>query len=165
MRLEELQGFDESQMEQIKKVIQSETDSVRTQYSKRVKELEQEVTQYKPKEKTPQEIELEQRIKVLEDREKAIQQQEKQVQLQGKLKEKGLDSQLYKFLNVGDDADNFLDEFAQVINKQLLDGSYKPHAHKDNKDVVTKEQFSQMGYMERVKLQETNPSLYNKLCE
>ena len=41
---------------EIEKVVQSETDKVRTKYSKELKDLEQ----YKPKEKTEQEIEFEQ---------------------------------------------------------------------------------------------------------
>ena len=51
------------------------------------------------------------------------------------------------------------------MNKTLLDGSYKPSTHKSNKDVITKEQFAQMGYFERTKLQETNPTLFTKLSE
>ena len=161
MKLEELQGFSEEQMEQIKKVVQGETDRVRTEYSQKIKDLEQ----YKPVEKTPQEIALEERLKALEDKEKAIAEQERQAQLQAKLHEKGLDTQLYKYLNVGEDADTFINEFAEVMNKTLLSGSYKPSTHKSNKDVITKEQFSSMGYMERAKLQETNPTLYAKLSE
>lgn len=161
MKLEELQGFSEEQMEQIKKVVQGETDRVRTEYSQKIKDLEQ----YKPIEKTPQEIALEERLKALEDKEKAIAEQERQAQLQSKLQEKGLDTQLYKYLNVGEDTDTFINEFAEVMNKTLLSGSYKPSTHKSNKDVITKEQFSTMGYMERAKLQETNPTLYAKLSE
>ena len=41
---------------ELEKVVQSETDKVRTKYSKELKDLEQ----YKPKEKTEQEIEFEQ---------------------------------------------------------------------------------------------------------
>lgn len=159
MKLEELQGFSEEQLEQIKKVIQSETDRVRTDYTTKIKDLEK----YKPVEKTPQEIALEERLKALEDREKVIQQQERQAQLQAKLQEKGLDSQLYKYLNVGDDADTFINEFAEVMNKTLLDGSYKPSTHKANKDVITKEQFKAMGYTDRVQLMQTNRPLYDKL--
>lgn len=161
MKLEELQGFNEEQLEMIKKVIQGSEDRVRTEYTTKIKDLEK----YKPVDKTPQEIALEERLKALEDREKAIQQQEHQAQLQAKLKEKGLDSQLYKYLNVGDDADTFIEEFSNVMNKTLLDGSYKPSTHKSNKDVITKEQFVNMGYFERTKLQETNPQLFSKLSE
>ena len=44
MKLEELQGFNEEQLEQIKKVIQSETDRVRGDYTTKIKDLEK----YKP---------------------------------------------------------------------------------------------------------------------
>lgn len=161
MKLEDLTGFNDEQLEMVKKVIQSETDRVRTEYSKQIKDLEQ----YKPKEKSQAEIDLENRLKALEDREKEIANKERQSQLQAKLQEKGLDSQLYKFLNVGDDADTFINEFAEIMNKTVLDGSYKPNVHKSTKDIITKEQFAGMGYMERSKLQETNPTLYAKLSE
>ena len=59
MKLEELQGFNDEQLEMVKKLIQSETDRVRTEYSKQIKELEQ----YKPKEKSQAEIDLENRLK------------------------------------------------------------------------------------------------------
>lgn len=160
MKLEEL-GLNEEELSNVTKLLQSETDRVRTDYVKQIKDLEK----FKPIDKTPQEIALEERLKALEDREKAIQQQERQSQLQAKLSEKGLDSQLYKYLNVGDDADTFIEEFATVMNKTLLDGSYKPSTHKSNKDVITKEQFANMGYFERSKLQETNPTLFSKLSE
>lgn len=161
MKIEELIGFNDEQLEMVKKLIQSETDRVRTEYSKQIKELEQ----YKPKEKSQAEIDLENRLKVLEDREKEIANKERQSQLQAKLQEKGLDSQLYRFLNIGDDADTFINEFAEIMNKTVLNGSYKPNAHKPIKDIITKEQFADMGYMERSRLQENNPTLYAKLSE
>lgn len=165
MKLEEIQGLTAEQLADIQKVIQSVEDKIRTEKTQRIKELEAELLQYKPIEKTEAEKQLEARIAELEQRENTIKAQEREVQLQGKLKEKGFDIQLLKFLNVGEDADNFLDEFATVINNQLLDTSYKPQAHKGESSVITKEQFKAMGYSERVKLQETNPNLYNMLTQ
>lgn len=161
MKLEEL-GLNEEQLANVTKLLQSETDRVRTEYSKKIKELEQ----YKPVEKTPQEIALEERLKALEDKEKAIAKREKESQLQAKLSEKGLSAEIAKYVRFDDEnLDTQLEEFAEVMNKTLLDGSYKPSNHKSNKDVITKEQFGSMGYMERAKLQETNPTLYSKLSE
>lgn len=165
MKLEEIQGLTEEQLTDIQKVIQSAEDRVRTEKTQRIKELEIELQQYKPIEKTEVEKQLEARIAELEQRENAIKAQEREVQLQSKLKEKGLDIQLLKYLNVGEDADTFLDEFATVINNQLLDTSYKPQAHKGEISVITKEQFRAMGYSERVRLQETNPTLYEMLIK
>lgn len=162
MKLEDLKGFSEEQMEQIKKVVQGETDRVRTDYTTKIKELEQ----YKPVDKTPQEIALEERLKALEDKEKEIANKERQSQLQSKLQEKGLDSKLVKWVRFDDENfDTQLDEFANVMNNMLLDGSYKPSTHVSNKDIITKEQFAEMGYSERSNLMENNPTLYAKLSE
>lgn len=165
MKIEDIKGLTEEQLIDIQKVIQSAEDRVRTEKTQRIKELEVELQQYKPIEKTEAERQLEARIAELEQRENAIKAQEREVQLQGKLKEKGLDIQLLKYLNVGEDADTFLDEFATVINNQLLEASYKPQVHRGENSVITKEQFRAMGYSERVKLQESNPSLYDRLTQ
>lgn len=165
MKLEEIQGLTEEQLADIQKVIQSAEDKVRTDKTQRIKELEAELQQYKPIEKTEAEKQLEARIAELEQREHSIKTQEREAQLQSKLKEKGLDIQLLKYLNVGEDADTFLDEFSTVINNQLLETSYKPQVHKGESSAVTKEQFKAMGYCERVKLQESNPALYDILTQ
>ncbi|MDA3731433.1 hypothetical protein PBV87_08080 [Niameybacter massiliensis] len=162
MKLENLQGFNEEQLEMVKKLLQSETDRIRTEYSTKIKDLEQ----YKPKEKSQAEIDLENRLKVLEDKEREIANKERQSRLHAKLGEKGLSAELSKYLRFDDENfDTQVEEFASVMNKTLLDSSYKPSNHKSNKDAITKEQFSGMGYMERAKLQETNPTLYTKLSE
>lgn len=163
--LEEIQGLTEEQIADIQKIIQSAEDRIRTEKTQRIKELEAELLEYKPIEKSEAEKQLEARIVQLEEREKNIKAQEREIQLQSKLKEKGLDIQLLKYLNIGEDADTFLDEFATLINTQFLEGSYKPQVHKGENSAITKEQFKTMGYSERVKLQETNPTLYNQLIQ
>ena len=165
MKLEDIQGLTEEQIADIQKVIQGAEDRIRTEKTLKIKELEEELKTYKPIEKSDAEKALEARIAELEARENEIKAQERQAELQNKLKEKGLDVQLLKFLNVGEDADTFLDEFANVFNAQLLDGSYKPSGHKGASSNITKEQFKNMGYLERVALQENNPSLYAQLIQ
>lgn len=162
MKLEELQGFTDEQLEMIKKVVQGECDSVRTSYTKQIKDLEQ----YKPKEKSQAEIDLDTRLQALEQKEKAIAQKERETTIQAKLKEKGLSAELSKFLRFDDNNfDTVLDDFNNVVSTTLLNNSYKPTEHKGNADVITKEQFSNMGYNERVALMQSNPTLYNKLSE
>lgn len=165
MKIEEIEGLTEEQLVDIQRIIQSAEDKVRTEKTQKIKELETELQQYKPIEKTEVELQLEARIAELEQREHNIKAQEREVQLQGKLKEKGLDIQLLKYLNVGEDADTFLEEFSTVINNQFLDASYKPQVHKGESSAITKEQFKVMGYSERVQLQETNPTLYSMLTQ
>ena len=157
--LEELK-LTEEQLQGVNKVIQSETDKVRTEYSKKIKELESKL----PKEMTPEEKALDERIKALEERERAIAQKEFETELQGKLKDKGLNEQLAKYLNVEgvEDLETYLEEVAKVVSNQVE--GYKPRGHESNVG-VTKEQFSKMSYVERMNLFETNRQLYDTLSK
>lgn len=157
--LEELK-LTEEQLQGVNKVIQSETDKVRTEYSKKIKELESKL----PKEMTPEEKALDERIKALEERERAIAQKEFETELQGKLKDKGLNEQLSKYLNVEgvEDLETYLEEVAKVVSNQVE--GYKPRGHESNQG-VTKEQFSKMSYVERMNLFETNRQLYDTLSK
>ncbi|WP_406542432.1 hypothetical protein [Clostridium ljungdahlii] len=67
------EGFkDYVSQEDLNKSIQSETDKVRTEYSKKLKDATDELNKYKPVEKSDGEIEMEKRLKVLEDKEKKL---------------------------------------------------------------------------------------------
>lgn len=157
--LEELK-LTEEQLQGVNKVIQSETDKVRTEYSKKIKELESKL----PVEPSEEEKALQERIKALEEREKAIAQKEFETELQGKLKDKGLNEQLVKYLNVQgvEDLETYLEEVAKVVGSQVE--GYKPRGHESNVG-VTKEQFQKMSYVERINLFETNRQLYDTLSK
>ena len=157
--LEELK-LTEEQFEGVQKILQSETDKVRTEYSKKIKELESKL----PVEPTEEEKALQERIKALEERERAIAQKEFETELQGKLKDKGLNEQLSKYLNVEgvEDLETYLEEVAKVVSNQVE--GYKPRGHESNVG-VTKEQFSKMSYVERMNLFETNRQLYDTLSK
>lgn len=157
--LEELK-LTEEQLQGVNKVIQSETDKVRTEYSKKIKELESKL----PVEPTEEEKALQERIKALDEREKALAKKEVEANLQGKLKDKGLNEQLAKYLNVEgvEDLETYLEEVAKVVGNQIE--GYKPRGHESNVG-VTKEQFSKMSYVERMNLFETNRQLYDTLSK
>ena len=129
---------------ELEKMLQSETDRVRTKYSTQVKELEQ----YKPKEKTEEQLEYE---KV------------KGELLEMKFKESignvGLSSEMAKYLK----PDTDLQAFSQLIKgfaQTKQDYVAKSHAA----DVgLTKEQFEKMSYDEKAKLYSENPTLYTEL--
>lgn len=159
MELKEL-NLSGEQLQGVNKVIQSETDKVRTEYSKKIKELESKL----PVEPTEEEKALQERIKALEERERAIAQKEFETELQGKLKDKGLNEQLAKYLNVEgvEDLETYLEEVAKVVSNQIE--GYKPRGHESNVG-VTKEQFSKMSYVERMNLFETNRQLYDTLSK
>lgn len=158
--LEELK-LTEEQLQGVNKVIQSETDKVRTEYSKKIKELESKL----PVEPTEEEKALQERIKALEERERAIAQKEFETELQGKLKDKGLNEQLAKYLNVEgvEDLETYLEEVAKVVGNQIE--GYKPRGHEGNSTKITKEQFSKMSYVERMNLFENNRALYDALSK
>lgn len=161
MRLKDIKDLDEQTMQLLQQVVQGECDALRSEYSAKIKDLEQ----YKPVEKSQAEIALEERLKALEDREKAIAEREAEEQFTTKFKEKGLPSQLAKYFNKQgvEDVETYLNEVVNVFNELQLNNSFKPTEHKSNKDVITKEQFKAMSYSERVNLMQTNRPLYDKL--
>ena len=88
MKLEDLNIEDKELLENLKKVIQGAEDSVRTEYSKKLKELEKKL----PKPKTEEEKSLEERLKALEDRDKELSKRERKLNAECILKDKGLDT-------------------------------------------------------------------------
>ena len=161
MNIDELNLTDETKA-QVEKLIQSETDRVRTEYSQKLKTVNEELNQYKPKEKSDAEKALEERITALENREKELANKEKAMTIANKLKEKELPEGLAQYLSVGDDMDKTIDEVGALFGNYFLSGSNKPSNHNTNKG-ITKEDFKKMSYMERSKLFQENPQLFEIL--
>lgn len=146
--------------EEFEKAIQSAEDRVRTQlYNEKIKPLESEIAELKPKQKSEKELEL-------EKKEKELLAKERQYKVRDTLEKNNLPSQLAKFINASDDEiDSVITELSEVLDKHILNTSYKP-SNKNNKgDAVTKEQFKNMNYFERQKLYESNQELYKKLSQ
>ena len=61
-----IEGLTPEQIEQVTKLIQSETDKVRTDYSTRLRTANEELAKYKPQEKSDSEKAFEQRLSALE---------------------------------------------------------------------------------------------------
>ena len=161
MNIEEL-NLNEEQLAVVKKFVQSETDKVRTDYSQKLKTANEELAQYKPKEKSDVEKALEDRITALENREKELANKEKAMTIANKLKEKELPEGLAKYLSVGDDVDKAIEEVGALFGNYFLSGSNKPGNHTTNKG-ITKADFKKMSYSERAKLYSENPTLYQAL--
>ena len=161
MNIDELNLTDETKA-QVEKLLQSETDKIRTEYSQKLKTVNEELNQYKPKEKSDAEKALEDRISALENREKELANKEKAMTIANKLKEKELPEGLAKYLSVGDDMDKTIDEVGALFGNYFLSGSNKPSNHNTNKG-ITKKDFQKMSYMERTKLFQENPTLYEAL--
>lgn len=160
MELTEL-NLTTEQMEVVNKAIQSEGDKVRTDYTKKLKDLEAKL----PKELSADEKALQEREKALEDREKALQEKELKTNLQAKLKDKGLNEQLANYLNIQgvEDLETYITDVAKVMESHIE--GYKPTGHEGNSSKVTKEQFNKMSYEERANLYETNQKLYESLSK
>ncbi len=136
----------------IEKTVQSETDKVRTDYTKQIKDLEVKL----PKEKSQSEIELEERIKNVEKK-------EREFKLIEKLEEKKLPKGLSKFIAVGDDElESIGDELGKILSSIISDNSFKPTGHKKTETVITKEQFKQYGYTQREKFATEHPELFEQ---
>lgn len=164
MELQEIQGLTEEQIAQVEKLVQSETDKVRTDYSAKLKVANEELAQYKPKEKSASEVALEERISALEQREKEIASRERSMVIADKLKAKGLPSELSGFLNLGEDVDDGIEKVGTVLGGYFLSNGDKPNNHSINKG-LTKEDFQKMSYSERAKLFQENRELYQALSK
>ena len=147
MNIEEM-NLTQEQMELVQRYVQSREDRIRTDYSKRLKDANDELAKYKPQEKSDAEKALEDRISALEAKEKELANKEKAMTLASKLKEKNLPTDLAKYLNVGEDMDKTIDEVGALFGNYFLDGSNVPSNHNGNKG-ITKKAFQKMGYAER----------------
>jgi hypothetical protein len=157
-------GLTEEQLSNIQKLIQSETDKVRTDYSTKLKTANDELLKYKPADKTEEEKSYDQKLMALEKREKELASKEMASKLKDKLSEKGLPDELAQYLNVGDDLEKFVNDFSGTVNNILLGNGFKPSEHK-NSTGITKEQFKNMTYSERAKLSDEKPELYKTLSQ
>ena len=161
MELTEM-NLTEEQLANVQRYVQSHEDRIRTDYSKRLKDVNDELAKYKPVEKSETEKALEARLSALEAREKEIANKEKAMTIANKLKEKEIPTELAKYLNVGEDIDATIEELGTVFGNYFLGGSNKPSNHNTNKG-ITKEDFKKMSYSERAKLYSENPTLYQAL--
>lgn len=163
MELNEL-NLNEEQLASVQKLIQSETDKVRTKYSQELKTVNEELSKYKPVEKSESEKALEERIKALEEKEAQLSAMERSQKIASKLKSKGLPEELAQYISVGDDIDADIEKVGVALGNYFLNANYKPESHASNKG-ITKEQFRKMSYMERNRLFRENPELYKMLSQ
>lgn len=160
MTLEEM-NLTEEQLAQVTKYVQSETDKVRTDYSQKLKTANEELSKYKPTEKSETELALEQKMKELEEKEKELSKRESSLNIENKLAAKGLPKELAQYLNISSDNE---DEVINKIGEYVLNNGTVPSKHSKSTG-VTKEEFKKMNYIERAKLFQSNPELYNALSK
>ena len=159
MTLDEMNLTDE-QLAQVTKYVQSETDKVRTDYSQKLKTVNEELSKYKPVEKSASELALEEKMKALEEKEKELSKRENSINLENKLTAKGLPKELAQYLNVGENEDEVLTKIGELV----LSNGNVPSNHSKSTG-VTKDEFKKMNYIERAKLFQSNPELYKALSK
>lgn len=141
---------------ELDKRIQSAEDKLRTKYSKQIKDLEKQIAESKPVEKSEAERDYEERLAKLEEREKAI-------ALNDALSTKGIDKGLAQFLRSDVDVDalsSCIDSLIATRNKQ---NSFVPTGHKSG-ETMTKEEFRKLGMDAKERLFQESPELYRSLA-
>lgn len=144
---------------ELDKRIQSETDKVRTEYSKKLKALEDKVKELTPEVKTDAEINLEKRIAAIEAREAKI-------KMLDAMTENGIDHSLADYFKSDVDFKAFGEVYKAAVDNaveaKISKDGFKPSSHKSG-DVITKEDFDKMSVMEKQELFSTNIELYKSL--
>ena len=146
--------------EDFNKKIQSETDKVRTEYSKRIKGLEAKIKELTPIEKSEAELDFEKRLAALEEK-------EKKMAMLDSLKANNLSSDFSNYLKEDVDIAGFADFFNNAVNGEVQNkikaNGYVPAGHKSGES-LTKEDFKKMNMADREKLFAENPDLYRTLA-
>ena len=143
--------------EELNKRIQSAEDKLRTKYSAKIKDLEKQIADAKPVEKSEAEKDYEKRLAALEAREKAV-------ALNDALTAKGIDKSIAQFLKSDVDVDalsSYIDTLVTTRNKQ---NSYVPTGHKSG-ETMTKDEFRRLGMDAKERLFAENPELYRSLVK
>ena len=142
--------------EELDKRIQSAEDKLRTKYSKQIKDLEKQIADAKPVEKSEQEKDYEKRLAALEAREKAQ-------ALNDALDSKGIDKSIAKFLNADVNVDDLATAIDTLFTNRNKANSYVPQGHKSS-DEITVDEFKRMNMDEKERLFQESPELYKTLA-
>ena len=176
--------FSEEQLKAIQKMVQSETDRVRTQYTKKLKETQQELEKQKTQHMTDAEKAEYERAKWEE--EKAAWEAEKERQeLEIKrtankhhaarvISAKGIPAELsdeFEALILDDETTNIdakantILKLAEALAAQKVEQSLggRKVTHQTVATTQSQKDFAKMSYKERVKLMEQDPALYEAL--
>ena len=139
------------------KAIQSAEDKLRTNYSKQIKDLQEQISKLTPTQKSQSEIDFENGLHTLEAK-------EKKMQLYETLQSKNIDKSLADFLKDDVDIDKFSTVFENFVNNKITSAGYKPNGHSSN-ETISKEKWQKMSYSEKQEFYNTNPELAKKLLK
>lgn len=170
------QEFTEAQMAMISKMIQSETDKVRTKYSNQMKELkrQQSLSGLDEAERNKKELEMLRNELAERDKQDAINVSRNEVIKT--LSSRGLDTRFADILLISDDVEasqqvisTFDKLFKLAVKAEVekkFENSGKPKVGTTGLDgAVTKEQFKKMTLSQKHEIKLNNPELYNTLVK
>lgn len=140
---------------ELNKRIQSAEDKLRTKYSKQIKDLEKQIADAKPVEKSEQEKDYEKRLAALEAREKAQ-------TLNEALDAKGIDRGIAKYLSADVNVDELATAIDALVTNRNRANSYVPQGHKSGES-MTKEEFRRLDMDAKERLYKESPELYKTL--
>lgn len=143
--------------EELNKRIQSAEDKLRTKYSAKIKDLEKQIAESKPVEKSEQEKDYEKRLAALEAREKAQ-------ALNEALDAKGINRDIAKFLKSDVNVDDFSSVLDVLVSNRNKQNSFVPTGHKSG-ETMTKEEFKRLSMDAKERLFAESPELYRSLAK
>lgn len=161
MKLEDLKIEDEELLQNIKKLIQGEGDKVRTEYSKKNKELQSELDKYKPKDEPKDEKDS--IIEELKKQVESLMADRKISAIEKSLKDNNLPKGFSKYLIGSENIDDDIKGLKDMFKEQLSD--YVPSNKNAQVKTFTKEEFDNMSFDEQCALAESNPTLYDSLSK
>ena len=150
VKIEDL-GLNEEQTKAIETLIQSESDKIRTKYVKELDAVKAQLSEFSNKQEEVEQLR------------KSLEAERQKLELSKKLKERNLPAELGDYLTLGDDVDSSLDTIAKAITDYSMDNVDSPKTH-TRAATVTKEDFRQMSFLQRLKIKQENPALYTALA-
>ena len=163
-------------MEAVKKMLQSETDKVRTEYTIKLKEAEEAKKNAERKLMSKEEREAadaKAKDELFKQMETELLQTKMEIKTTELLKQNELPIEFKNFL-IGSSEEvtvNNVNEFKKVwqaVIKSAVEGKFKEGGRdfqQNNAPAITKEEFNKMTYRERNKLFQDNPELYKQLSK
>ena len=142
--------------EELNKRIQSAEDKLRTKYSAKIKDLEKQIADAKPVEKSEAEKDYEKRLAALEAREKAV-------ALNDALTAKGIDKSIAQYLRDDVNVDDFSSVLDVLVANRNKANSFVPTGHKSG-ETMTKEEFKRLSMDAKERLFAESPELYRSLA-
>lgn len=160
----------------IQKIVQSETDKVRTEYSTRLKELEKqkaELEKEKMSEEEKRQFDLDKLTKELAQKEIEIKNRELTIKTVDLLKDLDLPLEFREFVIGADEDDTVkrVEKFGELWTTALevkVRDRFKESGRQikqGTEPTVNAKDFSKMTYTERLKLKQDHEETYNKLTK